>query len=52
MRGWICSAQTYYKMILVYVDNILVFSQEPKAVWMSTEWAMSSKTCAKNAVGG
>jgi hypothetical protein len=27
---WIRSAATHYDMVLVYVDNILVFAKEPK----------------------
>ena len=29
---WIRGAKTYYEMVLVYVDDILVFSKQPKAI--------------------
>ena len=29
---WIRGATTYYEMVLVYVDDILVFSKQPKAI--------------------
>ena len=29
---WVRSAGTHYDMVLVYVDNVLVFAKEPKVI--------------------
>ena len=29
---WICNAVTHYEMILVYVDDILIFSKDPRVI--------------------